>query len=490
MAQLESGALHPDTLPHAGDLTAVARAARADLDAAVEAIRRVPGYEQFLEPPTFADVQGALTPMAGTGGLVYLTTTPEGSLALIVYAGGVEEVWLTCTEADLHAFLVQHTGEEVTGGYLPGQLGNHAWLEESLAAALPWLGERVMAPVATRLHALGLAQVVLIPAGRLGLLPLHAACYPICPQCRTPLEAREGHDVPLSWCPTCDQEVVDPLPMYFLDEFAVSYAPNARTLITAQHEARRRSAIPVLVGVGNPSNDLLAAQAELEELATFFPEGVRYALYTDDATRAALLQKMPEGTYLHFSCHGIFMMTTPLDSYLALSGQQKLTLRDVLYGDAHPVRARLVVLSACQSAISDFLHLPDEYIGLPAGFLQAGVPGVVGTLWSVNDLSTALVMIKFYELHLRGDARTGQGPLSPTEALCRAQSWLREVTSGELTAYFTAHHQLNSARQRVLARLPEATVLAGLARFAWDDPAARPFAESPYHWAPFLFVGV
>ena len=148
------------------------------------------------------------------------------------------------------------------------------------------------------------------------------------------------------------------------------------------------------------------------------------------------------------------------------------------------------MLSACQSAISDFLHLPDEYIGLPAGFLQAGVPGVVGTLWPVNDLSTAMVMVKFYELHLRGDAQTGQGPLSPTEALCRAQRWLREVTSGELTAYFTAHHQLNNARQRILARLPEATVSAGLERFAWDDPAARPFADSPYHWAPFLFVGV
>jgi len=46
------------------------------------------------------------------------------------------------------------------------------------------------------------------------------------------------------------------------------------------------------------------------------------------------------------------------------------------------------VLSACQTAIQDFSNLPDEAIGLPAGLTQAGVPSVLGTLWSVNDAST------------------------------------------------------------------------------------------------------
>ena len=76
------------------------------------------------------------------------------------------------------------------------------------------------------------------------------------------------------------------------------------------------------------------------------------------------------------------------------------------------------MLSACQTAIQDFANLPDEAIGLPGGLTQAGVPSVLGTLWSVNDASTALLMVRFYELLL-------QDRLPPPVALRQAQLWLR-----------------------------------------------------------------
>ena len=142
-----------------------------------------------------------------------------------------------------------------------------------------------------------------------------------------------------------------------------------------------------------------------------------------------------------------------------------------------------MALSACQTGISDFSNLPDEYIGLPAGFLQAGVPGVVGTLWPVNDLSTALLMIKFYEFHLVGDERNSERPMVPARALCRAQRWLRQATHDELYRYFEGHQELNAA-----SRLPDATVGEGLLHFQSGD-TSRPF-ENPYYWAPFVFVGV
>ncbi len=149
-----------------------------------------------------------------------------------------------------------------------------------------------------------------------------------------------------------------------------------------------------------------------------------------------------------------------------------------------------MVLSACQTAVTDFSQLPDEAIGLPAGFLQAGVPGVVASLWPVSDFSTALAMVKFYEYHLQGDPATGEGPMQPVRAFQQTQQWLREVTNGELSNYFNAHHQLNEARHQALARMPEQFVLAGMVHFGLDEPNARPFADRPYHWAPFIFVGV
>ncbi len=65
---------------------------------------------------------------------------------------------------------------------------------------------------------------------------------------------------------------------------------------------------------------------------------------------------------------------------------------------------RLSVLSACQTAIE---HLPDDAIGLPAGLTRAGVPSVLGTLGSVNDASTALWMLRFYELLLQEHGAEG-----------------------------------------------------------------------------------
>ncbi|WP_165904605.1 MULTISPECIES: CHAT domain-containing protein [Burkholderiaceae] len=45
---------------------------------------------------------------------------------------------------------------------------------------------------------------------------------------------------------------------------------------------------------------------------------------------------------------------------------------------------------------------PDEYLGLPAGFLQAGAPARVSSLWAVDDGSTALLTSRFHKNHSRG----------------------------------------------------------------------------------------
>jgi CHAT domain-containing protein len=56
-----------------------------------------------------------------------------------------------------------------------------------------------------------------------------------------------------------------------------------------------------------------------------------------------------------------------------------------------------VVLSACETGLIDFREVADEHYGLPTGFLYAGAPTVYGSLWSVNDLSTALLLTNVYE---------------------------------------------------------------------------------------------
>jgi hypothetical protein len=112
---------------------------------------------------------------------------------------------------------------------------------------------------------------------------------------------------------------------------------------------------------------------------------------------------------------------------------------------------------------------------------QAGVPSVVGTLWSVNDASTALLMVRFYELLL-------QDKLAPPEALRRAQCWLRDATNADLDAYLSHHEAFALARQQQAERMPLSAVHTLLGPVLKGDPNERPYAH-PYYWAPFVFYG-
>jgi CHAT domain-containing protein len=185
--------------------------------------------------------------------------------------------------------------------------------------------------------------------------------------------------------------------------------------------------------------------------------------------------------YLHFACHGEFEPEQPLHSGLVLSDGEVLSLRQVL--DEIPLEsARLAILSACQTAITDYNNLPDEFIGLPAGFLQAGVAGVLGSLWPVDDLSTAIFMDHFYRLHREG----GQ---EPAAALQATQRWLRCLTVAELKILF-AQYKANAPDGPTAGRMAYALAQDQYAEFTLNSNLpAMPYAE-PYHWAAFAFYGV
>ena len=148
-------------------------------------------------------------------------------------------------------------------------------------------------------------------------------------------------------------------------------------------------------------------------------------------------------------------------------------------------------------------------MGLPAAFLELGAGGVIGSLWQVNDLATALLMARFYELHI-------DGGLAPAAALKQAKVWLRAATRRELIAYAKANFKPASAKDQASdlvallsgGRRSEPTRSAavwnalldadaergrqakrrkgGMPRLSLDD---KPFAH-PYFWAGLHLHGV
>jgi CHAT domain-containing protein/tetratricopeptide (TPR) repeat protein len=422
------------------EVSADLRQARDELGTIVERIR---GYlpefmPQGLSFPAISQVaRDARHP------LVYLLTTSAGSLALLVLPAVdvLDEnhiIWLSdFTQDRLNAVLYDYRW---LSGYLYAVIeADQFELTRALDELWQPLTGDLVTPITDRMCQLGYSSATLIATGTLDLLPLEALA---------------------------------------LDELTLSRAPSARSLQVALNAAEVRSkSAPVLLGIGNPlpnPHPLPFAHFEVDEVASLFAVDASQIFTDHAATVGRLHETLPDATILHFACHGIFDPGSPLDSELQLAGEDRVTLRGLLDGDLDLSTVRLAVLSACQTGIMDFQRVPDEAIGFPAGFLQAGVPGVVSTLWPVNDLSTALLMGEFYRRYIIKKQELA-------EALRGAQLWLRNSTAQELDlAACWERHYRASGRRDVDAY--------HAMRYFQHHPDEQPFAH-PYYWAAFTFTG-
>ena len=117
----------------------------------------------------------------------------------------------------------------------------------------------------------------------------------------------------------------------------------------------------------------------------------------DLATSAA----MGQYRIVHFATHGIINNRHPELSGIVLSlvdqkGRSQngfLRLYD-LYN--LKLSAELVVLSACQTALGKEIK-GEGLVGLTRGFMYAGAPRVVASLWQIDDRASAEFMKRFYQ---------------------------------------------------------------------------------------------
>jgi CHAT domain-containing protein len=160
----------------------------------------------------------------------------------------------------------------------------------------------------------------------------------------------------------------------------------------------------------------------------------------NQATRDWLIEILQKGFVVDASCHGAFNIDAPLQSALRLSRREMLTLGQVLSREVDLQGLRLLILSACQTAILDLRGVSDEVYSLAAGMLSAGAKAVLASLWSVDDRATYLLMVRFAQEWF---PHMGKEP--PAAALARAQDWLRTVTNADLLAWQTLHFPTNCA---------------------------------------------
>ena len=305
-------------------------------------------------------------------------------------------------------------------------------------------------------------RLILIPHTALHLFPLHA--LPI---------SHNGKTVTL------------------LDRFpnGVSYAPSCQLLLQAQQ--RKCPNFTHLFAIQNPTKDLPYTDLEVQAITNYFnPVNI---LEKETATLTAINKANLNAIHCaHFSCHGYFNLNNPRKSVLIpadaqlnspptqLDSEHHLLLKDGTVLDLDKCltldailslnlkQCRLVTLSACETGLIDSKNTSDEYIGLPSGFLIAGSPSVVSSLWRVNDIASAFLMIKFYQ--------NLQTSSTVAVALNQAQLWLRD-TSKEQLEEWTSKLPLSPTQEEALYD-----------SFCKMDSGSKPF-RSPYYWAAFCSIG-
>lgn len=180
------------------------------------------------------------------------------------------------------------------------------------------------------------------------------------------------------------------------------------------------------------------SREEADTILSFAPNGKGFKALSFAANRTtATSSELAQYRIVHFATHGLLNSEHPELSGLVFSlvdesgkSQDGFLRLHEIYNLRLP--ADLVVLSACQTALGKQIK-GEGVVGLTRGFMHAGTPRVVASLWQVNDLATAELMKLFY----RGMLKDGQRPAAALRAAQLEMMKQRRWASPYFWAAFT-----------------------------------------------------
>jgi CHAT domain len=391
---------------------------RQDTQAAWEAllarIREQDGFNDFLLPPRVE----SLVAQAHDGPIVFLTTSPTRSYALIVTdhpSDPVRALPLTSLSADDITARLDNlaAAREIALEPPDGNPIRRLVGQVTIFNTLRWIWDTITGPVLDTLgytstpgNGASWPRVWWCPTGFLTQLPLHAAGHHI---------ELTGDASPTPANPPANRRTV-------MDRVVSSYITTLRGLGYARAHHPAPGADPALI-IAVPdapgAAPLPGADAEANFLAKLIPGARRLP----HPSRDTVLQALPGYRVAHFACHAVSDSTDPAASRLILDDYlvSPLTVADI---SACRLDVGLAFLSACATATSG-PTLADEYLHLTGAFHLAGYRHVIGALWPVNDQIARRLARDFYA-HLTARGTTPPDVDAAALALHQATRRLRD----------------------------------------------------------------
>jgi CHAT domain-containing protein len=181
---------------------------------------------------------------------------------------------------------------------------------------------------------------------------------------------------------------------------------------------------------------LPGTRREADQILALVPRSLSKAAFDFAASRQTATSMQLAGyRYVHFATHGFLNSLHPELSGMVLSMVDESGKPQDGFLLAHEVfnlklSAELVVLSACRTGLGKEVR-GEGLVGLTRGFMYAGAPRVVVSLWSVSDEATAELMAAFYRGMLSEKLR-------PAAALRAAQISLMKEGRWQSPFYWAA----------------------------------------------------
>lgn len=227
---------------------------------------------------------------------------------------------------------------------------------------------------------------------------------------------------------------------HLIERNPVCYTPSASVMKYCRNNRKGRRERALIFADSRTDRPMMYAREQAFSIQSLLKGNAEIHL-GDQATKALLKQRMGKASeefdILHLACHGYFhprqalksgIMLAPENSRTSQQNEQNapeqgdeiewnLTAEEIF---SLEMRVNLVTLSACESGVNE-RQSGDELIGLTRSLIYAGTPSIIVSLWAVDNLSTSIMMAKFYEELIQLEA-------TKVEALQSAQLYLKNLS--------------------------------------------------------------
>jgi CHAT domain-containing protein len=178
-----------------------------------------------------------------------------------------------------------------------------------------------------------------------------------------------------------------------------------------------------LLAVGNPA--LPQAEEEVRRIAQMYSAGKTVALTGGDASQNRFRDQAPRAGIIHVATHAQLNASNPMYSTIALN-PGTLPASEIL---RMPLRARLAVLSACETGRGKSAQ-GEELLGMGWALTGAGAAASVVSHWKVDSATTETLMVALH--------RNLRKSMPAAEALRRAELEVRGQQGSRNPFYWAA----------------------------------------------------